>query len=133
MNRPDQGRAERDHEPLAGVESKTGEKFFGKEAERDRGHRVPDDAHRVIKRRLKADQSVIKRVGQTLHRPVKIRRRRADKKKVIEPFGNEPPTSNEWIAQNQRRVVPDKTVQQDRKSTRLNSSHTDISRMPSSA
>ena len=51
------------------------------------------------------------------------------------------PALTEWLGrairspdwQNETRLIPDEQAVIDRKSTRLNSSHTDISRMPSSA
>ena len=58
--------------------------------------------------------SVLERVGEPLDRTVKSRGRRIDEEKMVEPFWNEAPASNQWIAQNQGGIVPDKTISQRR-------------------
>src|ERR1017187_8696317 len=68
------------------------------------------DVGQVITGRTKSERAVIERVGQPLDRPVEIRGRRVSKKEMLKPFGDQAPASDERIAQNQRGVVPDKTV-----------------------
>ena len=71
---------------------------------------MTQDVGQVITGGTKSERAVIERVGQPLDRPVEIGRRRVRKKEMLKSFGNQPPASNERIAQDQRGVVPDKAV-----------------------
>src|ERR1700719_3877413 len=73
------------------------------------------DAREMIAGRFKNERGVIREVGQSLNRPVEIRRRRVDKQKVWERFGRELPAPDERIAQDQGGVVPDKIISQRRR------------------
>ena len=73
---------------------------------------MTNDARQMIGHGPKRKGSVLERVGEPLDRAVKSRGRRIDEEKMVEPFGNKAPASNQWIAQNQGGIVPDKTVSQ---------------------
>ena len=69
----------------------------------------------MIAGRAKREGRVIESVGQPLDRTVEIRRRRVGKKKMLKAFGNQPPTADERIAQDERGVVPDKIISERRR------------------
>lgn len=58
----------------------------------------------------KSERSVIERVSDPLDRPVEIGSRRVRKKEMLKSFGEQAPASDERIAQDERGVVPDKTI-----------------------
>ena len=58
----------------------------------------------------KSKGRVIDCVTEPLNRPIEIGRSRVHEEKVIETFRYQSPAANERIAQDQGRVVPDKTV-----------------------
>ena len=72
----------------------------------------------VKNRRAKGKGTIFQRVGQALDRPVKIRRRRVGKKKMLKPFRNEPPAADERVTQNERVIVPNKSIAHSRRVTR---------------
>ncbi len=80
--------------------------------QRERGGEVTDDAGEVITGRPKSERGVIERVGQPLDRPVKIGSGRVGKEEMLKPFRDQPPASDERIAQDQGGVVPDEAVPQ---------------------
>ena len=69
----------------------------------------------MIAGRTKDKRRIIERVGQPLDRAIEVRRRRVGKKEMLKPFGNQPPTADERIAQNQGGVVPDKIISERRR------------------
>lgn len=56
----------------------------------------------------KPERPVFKRICEPLEWPEKIRRRRVDEQKMLEPFRNKSPAANKGITQNEGRVVPNK-------------------------
>ena len=68
-------------------------------------------------RRSKSNGAIFQCVGQTLNWPVKIRGRRVCKKEMLKSFRNEVQAANERIAQNERVIVPNKSVAQGRRVT----------------
>ena len=75
------------------------------------------NAREMKNRRSKSKGAIFQRVGQTLDRPIKIRRCRVGKKEMLKPFRNEPPAANERIAQNERVIVPNKSIAHGRRVT----------------
>ena len=73
---------------------------------------MPQDADQVITERGTEKDRVIKRVTEPLQRPIEIRSGGVNEKEMIEPLMDEAPAPNERVAQNQGRIVPDKTVAQ---------------------
>ena len=69
----------------------------------------------MIAGRTKDKRRIIERVSHPLDRPVEIRRCRVGKKEMLKAFGNEPPTADERIAQDERGVVPDKIISERRR------------------
>ena len=76
------------------------------------------NAREMKNRRSKSKGAIFQRVGQTLDWPIKVRRRRVGKKKVLKSFWNEPPAANKRIAQNERVIVPNKSIAYSRRVTR---------------
>ena len=68
------------------------------------------DAHDVVSGRPKSERGVIEPVGQPLNRTGEIGSRRVRKKEMLEALRNEPPASDERIAQDQRRIIPYEAV-----------------------
>ena len=83
--------------------------------QRERCGEMAEDAGQVIRRRTKRERAVVERVGQPLDRAVKIGSRRVRKKKMLKPFGDQAPASDQRIAQDQGGVIPDEAVAQRRR------------------
>ena len=73
------------------------------------------NAREMIAGWFENERPVIEQVSQPLDGPVKIRRGRIDKKKMLKRLRDELPAADERIAQNQSGVVPDKIVSQGRR------------------
>ena len=71
---------------------------------------MPKDADQVIASRSKREGRVIEGITEALEGAVKIRGRGIDKEEVIEAFRNQPPASDERIAQDQSGIVPNEPV-----------------------
>ena len=69
----------------------------------------------MVRAGLKSKGYVIDRVRQPLKRPIEIGGCGIDEEEVIKIFGYQSPASDQWIAQNQGGVVPDKTVAHSRR------------------
>ena len=57
----------------------------------------------------KTEGPIFKCVSHPLYWSEKIGRRRVDEQKMLESFRNESPAANEWVAQNEGGIVPDKS------------------------
>lgn len=66
----------------------------------------------MVESRVKRTDRVIERVGQSLDWTIEIGSGRVGKKEMIETFRDQSPTPDQWIAQNQGRIVPDQAVLQ---------------------
>ena len=73
---------------------------------------MTNDIREMENRRSKSDRAIFQRVGQPLHRPIKVRWRRVSEKKMLEPFRDQSPTADKRVAQDERLIVPDKSVAQ---------------------
>src|SRR3977135_1706410 len=76
---------------------------------------MAEDAGQVIAGGAKSERAVIERVGQPLDRPVEIGSRCVREKEMLKTLGDKAPASDERVAQDQRGVVPDKTISQRRR------------------
>jgi len=94
------------------LRSSTFQEFVGQEKQRERGANVAKNARQMVAGRFEDEGRVIDEVSQPLDRPVEIRRRCVDKKKMLERLGSEPPAPDERIAQDQGGIVPDEIVSQ---------------------
>ena len=70
------------------------------------------DVGQVVTGGTKSERAVIERIGQALDWPVEIGSRCIRKEKMLKPFRDQAPASDKRIAQDQRGIVPDKTVSQ---------------------
>ena len=115
MNCPNQRHAKGDAQAHFGLPLLRGgcQQLFGGEEQRHRGAGVDKDAGEMPAPRLgEAVNLVVENETQPLDRAVKTRRRGIEKQEMPEALGDKPPTADERIAQDQRRVVPDKTIAQ---------------------
>src|SRR4029453_9885895 len=90
-------------------------KFLREIKERDRRRRVPEQADEMVSHRREKEGRVIQVVGGPLQWPIKIGGRCVSEKKMRESLGDQLPTADERIAQDERLVIPDKTVPQRRR------------------
>src|SRR5207302_3605642 len=88
-----------------------GAQFFLEKKQRDRGGGVRADAREMpAPRRAESVNRVVRGEGDALQQTIEIGCGRIEKQEVPEALGNEPPTADRWIAQDERGVVPDKSV-----------------------
>lgn len=110
MDGPNQSRDESNQAALARFNGENEKKFFGEKKQRDRGRRVQKNICGVIGRRSKSEGGVFGRVGEPLQRPIEIGSGSVDEKEMIKTFGNQSPAADEWVTQDERGVVPNKSI-----------------------
>src|SRR5438045_6765308 len=76
---------------------------------RDNSSSVQTNVVAMIRRWMESKQDVLNGVSQPLEGPIKIRRRRVCKKKMLQPFRDQAPAPDERIAQDQGGIIPDET------------------------
>ena len=64
----------------------------------------------VISHRIQPPERVVHEKAEPLQRPIKVRRGCVNKEEVLEAFRNEPPATNQGVAQDERSIIPDKPV-----------------------
>src|SRR5438067_2529668 len=120
MNRPDKRGEECQPTSFALLDVPAAQELIGQKKERERGAGMTKDAREMIAGRFENERSVISEVSEPLNWPVEIRGCRVDEKKMLERLGRELPAPDEWIAQDQGGVVPDKIVSERRRVDREN-------------
>ena len=75
---------------------------------------MEQDIGEMIGVRGESPEGIISSERKPLNRPIEIRGRCIREKEMPEPLGNQPPTADERVAQNQGRIIPDEPVPQRR-------------------